>query len=424
MFENIKELLLKKPVLDDELKHELYLNYIKVRDTSDENRNFNPEDELFLLFNKKNDTEIQRECNGIIFERKTNKIVAACQNDFENEFPEDIDNFISAEYCEDGTVIRLYNHKGIWMTCTKKCINAKTSYWSSLKSFNDMFWEIFGNTKFDITNLDKNCTYLFSLLHMDNILVVRHDKNELVYLGSINNDTCEFDSDSQFKLFECNENIKLPKSLSLTMDDVKHIKEIHLNKDLTVPVVDACVGTDDIVNDMENLNVEVVSEVNTNVKVINTVTKYFNRTKRGIILKFTGNRMFKIDFNEFVFMQNIRGNEPLIRNRYLRLLNDDDSLKILVNYYPEHHFVFSMIYHNLLVVCNDIYLMYRNTHIKHLTRIDESHLYFITIRQLHGQYKKTNVPITKMDVFLKLKGYNLFVLKKLLRWTDGPSIQH
>jgi hypothetical protein len=141
-------MLASKP-FDDKLKRELFVNYIKIRDTNEEEYNFLPEDNLYLLFNKKNDIQLQRECNGLILEKGTNKVVAACQNDFEKEFPSDLNNFVSAEYCEDGTVIRLYNHKGIWTTCTKKCINAKASYWCHLKSFNDMFWEIFGNSLFD-----------------------------------------------------------------------------------------------------------------------------------------------------------------------------------------------------------------------------------------------------------------------------------
>ena len=54
-------------------------------------------------------------------EKNTNNIIAACQHDFE-ETPKDKNDFVSAEYCEDGTIIRLYNYNNMWVTATKNAL--------------------------------------------------------------------------------------------------------------------------------------------------------------------------------------------------------------------------------------------------------------------------------------------------------------
>lgn len=369
MFDSILNYLDGKE-FNDSLKNDLFLKYIKTRELkTDENTYEN----LYLLFNRKKDLDMQRDCNGLILEKNTNKVVVACQRDFE-ETPQDKNDYISAEYCEDGTIIRLYNHNNMWVTATKRCIDAKFSYWSNTKTFNDMFWEVFSHNNMDLSLLDKNCTYIFSLLHVENILVVKHNENALVYLGNINNKTYVTNDTGDFNIFSVNPNIKLPEKINLTKDDLDDLDKID--------------------------------------------SQYFNPTKRGILIKYNNNKIYKYDFKEFTFMQKIRGNEPLIRNRYLELLNDQESLNILISYYQEHAFTFSMVHHNLIIICNEIYKLYRDFHVKHTITIDEDHLYYRTIKQLHGQYKATKKPITKYDVFDKLKTYNIYILKKLLKWVN------
>ena len=369
MFNNILTFLDGKE-FNDSLKNELYLKYIKMRELKTDDNTY---DNLYLLFNRKTETDIQKECSGLILEKNTNNIIAACQHDFE-ETPKDKNDFVSAEYCEDGTIIRLYNYNNMWVTATKKCIDAKFSFWSNTKTFNDMFWEVFSHNNMDLSALDKNCTYIFVLLHLENLMVVKHTQNELVYLGNVNNVTHVTNDATDLGLFSVNPYIKLPEKVNLTKDELDDFNAIN--------------------------------------------TRYFNPTKRGIIIKYNNNKIYKFDFNEFTFMQKIRGNEPLIRNRYLELLSDPESLNILVSYYQEHAFTFSMVHHNLIVICNEIYKLYRETHVKHAYKIEEDHLYYKTIKQLHGQYKKTNKPITKDDVFSKLQTYNSFILKKLLKWVN------
>ena len=389
MYENIKGFL-KEKEFNDELKHELFLNYIKIREyglsknereTDDNiemtNENVSENSNLFLLFNRKNEIEMQKECNGLIMEKDTKNVICACQNDFEETIPEESE-LVGAEYCEDGTVLRLYNYKDKWIVASRKCIDASYSYWSSEKSFNDMFWELFSNVELNVLN--KNNTYLFILLHTDNNFVVKHFQNRLVYTGSINNKTCEY-SDEHY--FDNIETITRPEQI-----DIQHYIQNNM------------IDSIDIQEEFQN---------------------YFNPMKRGVILKFKKEnqiKLFKIDFSQFNFIKYIRGNEPRIRNRYLQLLSDPDKLHILINHYPEHSFLFDMIYHSIIKMCNTIYKIYRETHVKHFYRIEDNHVFFQTIRQLHAQFKITNQFITISDVFIKVKSLHPHVLKKMLNWVN------
>lgn len=364
MYENINNFL-KDKEFNDSLKTELYSEYIKYREENREDKK--QEDNLFLLINVKNETELQKECNGLIFEKKTNKIVCAAYPDFENNLLSQ-DNLTSVEFCEDGTVLRLYNYKNKWRTATKKCINAAYSHWSSPISFDTMFWNLFNSN--DLEKLDVNKTYIFILLHTENVVVVKHTTNKLVYTGSIDNLTYEIDNTF---IFNDNEYIS---------------KTSNIQKELI---------------DFENNNFE----------------SFFNPLKRGLILKFKIDNSFKYykyDFTSFNYVKDIRGNVPFIRTRFLELLSTPDKLNELVKYYPEYEMTYSMIEHNLQLLSTEIYHLYRNSHVKHVIKIQENDRFFRTIKQLHGQYKKTNTPITKLDVYNKLRSLNYNILKAFFDW--------
>ena len=144
------ESLIKESRSFEDLKKMVQESGIEVREIDDEELC-----NLYLLVTDKNAdkndlTPLQMECNGIILEKDTNKIVCMCQNKFtdivQNEGQvSQIENLkhryskFRMEYCEDGTVIRLYYYDGYWRTATTRCIDATKSYWSSEKTFNDMF---------------------------------------------------------------------------------------------------------------------------------------------------------------------------------------------------------------------------------------------------------------------------------------------
>jgi hypothetical protein len=319
---------------------------------------------------------IKKQANGIIFEKDTNNIVAMCYpqiDDVKNEeqLNELINNdSITVEYCEDGTIIRLYCYNDKWYTSTTKCIDASISFWSSSKSFNELFWDLFD--KNDLENLDKNSTYFFILLHKENRIVVKHKKNALIYVSKVNNKTQI--EDNEF-IFERNPNIKMKE---------------YINK-----------------NEFQS--------------IINSNKPFDLSNKRGIVIRVKDintniSSIYKIDFESYKIIKDIRGNVAEIRLRYIELLNKPESLELLEKIYKEYQFTFAFIKASILKLVKTIHRLYIKSHVKHEIQIGEDHIYYRTLRQLHAQYKNTNTPIRFEDVYNKIVNLDKHVIKRFLNW--------
>jgi len=320
------------------------------------------------------DENIKKQANGIIFEMDTNKIVAMCypyMNDVNTK--EQLDDLITddsttIEFCEDGTIIRLYNYNDTWYTSTTKCIDASMSYWSSSKSFNELFRGLFDKSYLE--NLDKNSTYFFILLHKENRIVVKHKINFLIYISRINNKTCI--EDTTF-IFEGDTNIK---------------KREYVNKNEFVSIIES--------NRLFDLS-----------------------NKRGIVIRSTDkntnvNSIHKIDFESYKIIKDIRGNVPEIRMRYIELLNKPESLELLEKIYKEYHLTFAFIKASVLKLVKTIHRLYINSHVRHQIQIREDNMYYRTLRQLHAQYKTTNLPISFEDVYIKITNLDKYVIRRFL----------
>jgi hypothetical protein len=340
--------------------------------------------ELYLLISKQmeNQNNFHRAFNGVILEKGTNNIAAMCQSNFiSNQTLENIDlENVTLEFCEDGTLIRLYNYNDNWFTATNKCVDAKGSYWSNPQTFDEMFWELFDQHQLEM--LDKTKTYLFVLLNKDNRIVVNHTKNELVFVGLIDN----------FTGFELNQ-IELN---NYYVDKFLSSETIRRSIDITNRLTEDRFSLETILSLCVGLEMQM---------------------KRGVLLK-TNNmeEIYKFDFPEYTTIKMIRGNVPHIRIRYLELLNDKQALKTLEQYYSEYLMLFTMIKHSMDKLYKTVHFLYIKSHVKHELQVQETHLFFQTLRQLHGQYKKTNKPITLEDVKCKIDSLDTHVIKKFLGW--------
>jgi len=336
--------------------------------------------DLYMLVSDKNAAQqsdenktIHAQCNGLILEKETNDIVSACFNKIMDlkleDFEETTSRYsdIKVEYCEDGTMIRLYNYKGKWYTATARCIDARDSIWTSTKTFDELFWDIFDKSVLD--TLDDSYTYVFLLLHTDNRIVVRHVKNELVYISRINNATLLVDEEYEFS----NPYVRRPT----------------------------------VIKDFDIKNFEDYN--------------YF--AKRGVMIKcYTQSNgtfdSYKIDFDQYKVVKHVRGNVPNIRMRFLELLGRRDDLAQLELFYSEHAFLFATIRHALFNLVKRIYTLYVESHIKHSIYVYEPHPYYKTLRQLHAQYKTTGNPITYNDVESKIFSLDKGVIKSMLGWVN------
>lgn len=322
----------------------------------------------------KNIDRFKRQANGIILEQGTNKVVAMCQNKLQdlNSLDElydlintNINNKIRLEYCEDGTMIRLYNHDNNWYTATTRCIDAKMSYWTSNKNFDDLFWEVFDKSL--LYSLDKEYTYVFILLHKENRIVIKHNVNMLVYISRINNISLEEDYANVFH----------------NIYGIKRPKKIEMN---------------------------------------NLSEAFYNPFKRGIIVKILDKRinlwnLYKLDFDQYRSVKTIRGNVPDLRMRFLELLNNPNDMKMLEVLYNENKYMFNVIKISILKLVKEIHKLYIDSHIKHSIEVKEGNVFYRTLKQLHAQYKLTNKPILLEDVQNKIYSLDKNIIKKFLNWS-------
>ena len=276
---------------------------------------------------------------------------------------------IRVEYCEDGTLMRLYNYNDSWHTATTRCMDARNSYWTSNKNFDTLFWEMFDSEL--LASLDKAYTYVFILLHKENRIVVSHNVNMIVYISRIHNETWHEDYTNRFiNAFK----IRRPKRLD--------------------------------------------------VELIKAGIPFFNPLKRGILIKILNKetnvwKVYKYDFEKYVFIKSLRGNVPQIRMRYLELLKDKEKLSLFEKFYGEHRFMFNAIKGSVFNLAKMIHKLYIDSHIKHTIEVKQDNLYYQTLRQLHAQYKITTKPIGFYDVIAKIEQLDKNVIKRLLGWTNS-----
>lgn len=138
-----------------------------------------------------------RECNGIILEKETNRIVCYSfkkSKESDSDDPEINLDAARVEIAVDGVLIRVYNYNGTWMISTKKCIDAKKARWLTKKSFHEMFEEVFPTET--LTKMDVNEVYSFILCHPENNMVVRYDTPKIYHIATRNMITGqEYDKD-------------------------------------------------------------------------------------------------------------------------------------------------------------------------------------------------------------------------------------
>jgi len=308
----------------------------------------------------------QIQYGGYIFEKNTNKVVCAnipriqtinCFDDIPGGLSD-----VEMEYCEDGTIVRLYNFNGTWFTATNRCLNAKESYWTANKSFNEMFFEVFDESL--VCHLDTSFTYVFVLLHKDNRIVIKHATNHLVYLGRLLN---TFDE-------QCLERESIER-------DILGIK----GPEVIVPNVGM------------------------------TVEELYKSSKRGIIIR-KQMKSYKIDFQKYKEYKYVRGNCARIDLRVIELIQESSyMLDMFKNVFPEHSMEAERILSKLDELVMTIYRLYVDSHIKHLVSVNEESKYYRTLKQLHAQYKTTGVAISYDAVKQKVYSLSKFVIYNMIK---------
>lgn len=305
---------------------------------------------------------------GDIFDKDNNlvcvKMLELVDANFENV--KELKTIDDVQFCEDGTVVRVWKDQNEIQISTKKCIDASKSWWS-LKDFNTLFWECIPDKPKFIEAIDSGYTYMFVIKHPENIIVVKHKTPTLVHIATIDNKTgknLENSSPIPF-VYKCQK----PK-IDFEKDPIETIKHL----------------------------------VNNN---------YIQ--KRGLLV-FSENKIWKFDYPHFKVVKNIRGNVPYIGMRYLELNKEPEMQKQLLFFFPEYRDVFSSIHYNIAKTGTMIHRAYINVFIKKTDQLEFTGNYERTLVQLHGEYRKFKEVITYEKVMTKLNNMDGKILQYVLGW--------
>ena len=262
-----------------------------------------PVSNLYLLINTENSdltNDVVRECNGIILDKNTNKIVAYGIDTLVEYEKENIEseNFKFYEGY-DGPLIKVYYYNAQWNISTTKCINGFKSRWVSNRSFGELFLD----SGIDLETLDKNVCYSYVLEHPENRCV------KPVYIPVVHliasRDMTSFELTRYGKCIE----------IAHESDVLEYFKKL--------PYYQGVIIAHDYKNDITY-------------------------------------KIFSQNYND---VKEVRGNIPDIRKRYLELMNTE-KLNSLVSYYPEYQAIYMQIEQDLLYMAKQIQNIYYKKYVK------------------------------------------------------------
>jgi len=170
--------------------------------------------------------DIVKECRGIILD-ETDNYKPVCVpffkfDDYDEQNADEID-WSTARVQEkiDGSLIKVWHHKGVWRVSTNKSISAvsaKTNY--NEKTFYNLFQKAWVKTGKKFDDLHPDYTYMFELISPHSRVVVPHTETKLYHIGTRNNNTLqELDADigiekpKEYKITTIEECIEVAKNL-------------------------------------------------------------------------------------------------------------------------------------------------------------------------------------------------------------------
>jgi len=135
------------------------------------------------------------EARGIILCKDTNRVVCYPFNKFFNageKHASEIDwESAIVHHKYDGSIIKLYYHDDKWHVATNGTTDAKKAESFGGKTLFELFQEASSDHNLDYDKLDKECTYMFELMHPEHLIVIRYQKPKIIHIGTRHNITYE-----------------------------------------------------------------------------------------------------------------------------------------------------------------------------------------------------------------------------------------
>ena len=141
--------------------------------------------------------DVVRECRGIILDETDNyKPVCVPFFKFGNygePYVEDIDwNTASVQEKIDGSLIKVWHHKGVWRVSTNNTINAESANINNNEdTFLDIFHKAWAHTGKQFGELNPDYTYMFELVSPQTRVVIPYTETKLYHIGTRDKNTLQ-----------------------------------------------------------------------------------------------------------------------------------------------------------------------------------------------------------------------------------------
>lgn len=329
-----------------------------------------------------------RNCVGAIFEKASDRLVSytfdrtteirvdphsptSVEDALQKLAAEDIGTCSIAPYVE-GAKLTLYHHASSWRLATSRMIDAYKAFWNRPKSFGEHFeaacvalypalWdEVAGNTGGQPGNvLDPAMCYTF-------ILSVPEEKGVV----------------------------------PVTQPCIFHINTVRLED---VEAVDVDLGV-----------VRPAAAAFSSFEDMIESTKAFSFWHPGYIVRGKAGR-YKVLTEKYMWAKELRGNTPNVERNYLELRKDVPMRQEFLSFYPEHFAAVAKVEADLTNVARLLHRLYVQHFVAKVPRPHYDKTIFITLMQIHTQYRETREKRTVALIRQLLETLPVHVQLRLLK---------
>jgi len=307
-------------------------------------------------------TGFQRSCNGVIFEKESNKIVCISYDkflklntDLNEHFKGDFENLV-LENSVEGTLIRVFYYEGKFRVATKKCIDAYKSQWGTKKSFGELFNEAVQSTEFKNFQFKNNNVYFFNLLHPENSVVFPRGKVRLDLL----------------EVFRIEDN-KVYLEHSEFKANYRHTG---------------------------------ISSYNELIEYMNSQTVE-NMGHQGLVV-YNKNASYikqRIQFPLYTKSREVFGNEPSLFLKFLGMRDNKEKMVEYIKYFPSSKNIFLEYENELIKFVENIHRLYLGVKVFKKTITIQKNFRKL-IYDIHGIYLREHTPISYSIIMDHLMGLN------------------
>jgi hypothetical protein len=335
---------------------------------------YKEDDDLLLIYSATNyptNNPIDDSLKSLIIDKRTLTPVASqfnklIYNEHTLKFLESVEwNKITVKTCYEGTMILVFYSHDKWHVCTRKCLDAKKSYWIKNLSYHDLFMDAIEN-KFTFDDLNKQFCYHFILLHYKNKNIVDYLQFGKNYKTVVHALTTEL----------------------YTLTPVQH----HITKNIIYPQIIKFDNLDDVLTELER-----ISDYDKNTHHIST---------EGFILEYNDGPQFtilKLQTEIYKYLFTLKPNVSNVDALFLELYQQNKLMDILPFYssYNGLH-VINRIHNAMKTVSSEILNIYHVTrnHKKELLYNTLSPNYKFILYTIHGKYMALrHKTVNKIDKF-------------------------